>query len=428
MSSAPSVWKVLSIDAAVDGPYVAFAQIKMIRVIMTELWRTKYRNDPTVEEINDMRPSDYFHFIFGTGTGGVLAVYFGRLHLTLGECEAHYKQLGDEVYTHPFSRFHIWQRCKYDSERMDQVLQKQTKCADGTLIDFSDEERGSCKAVVLTKQSHNAQPVRLIKSFKEDQGAAWQAIRATAASYSEFLQTIIGYTTVFASDAGASNPAEEAWNTITTLKSSGSRRRYTAPPSKGLCLISIGSGVQPPVRLPSKKAPSPQWSLQWWLFWVRKVLTLLLMLGRIILGGVLGLDPIKELTAVAKGSEGVHESMVLKFKKDELRQYFIPGNSGYFRFNFQSPSNGRQPQREPQLSRTTTQTIYANLGFILAYLLNPIWGVLNIFTRAETIAQWNQNKTLVEELVDDEFLDTNMSAKEKLSSAAALLRFDSKDA
>lgn len=309
---------------------------------------------------------------------------------------------------------------------MDRVLRDQTKGANGTLIEFSDEERGSCKAAVLTKQSHNAQPVRLIKSFKEDQGAAWEVIRATAASYGDFSQIRIGYTTVFASDAGAANPAEEAWNTLTTAKSPGPRRRYISPPSRGLCLISIGSGVQPPVRLPSKKAPSPQWSLQWWLFWVRKAFNIYLMARLVLLGGFLQLDPVQELTAVAKGSEGVHESMVSKFNDEELKQYFVPRNSGYFRFNFQSPSDAHQLQKDGQPSNTASQLIHVIFGYILMGLISPVREVHNILTRTETIAEWNRNKTLVEQLVDNEFLDTTSTTK--LASAVELLRFDSKDA
>jgi hypothetical protein len=89
--------------------------------------------------------------IFGSGTGGAIAVYLGRLNLTIKECEEHYEQLGDEVYAHPCSIWNPFHRFNYDFERLERLLKKQTKPfqrADSKTLDFGHQRRNSpeCKA------------------------------------------------------------------------------------------------------------------------------------------------------------------------------------------------------------------------------------------------------------------------------------------
>lgn len=94
--------------------------------------------------------------IFGSGTGGAIAVYLGRLNLTIKECEDHYKRLGEEVYARPCSAWNPFCRFNYDSERLEQVLKEQTKPfipANANTLEFSHQRRinPDCKVCVRVR-------------------------------------------------------------------------------------------------------------------------------------------------------------------------------------------------------------------------------------------------------------------------------------
>ena len=63
---APNV-RILSLDAAGDAQ-AGFAQIKIIRALMKEIWKQNdtdtARAGPTNRDIDAMKPSDYFVRIF----------------------------------------------------------------------------------------------------------------------------------------------------------------------------------------------------------------------------------------------------------------------------------------------------------------------------------------------------------------------------
>jgi hypothetical protein len=159
---APTV-RILSLDASAGEAQAGFAQIKIIRALMKEIWKQSNpdRAGPSNGDIDAMKPSDYFvhillhpsrvsemtsiiqDIIFGSGTGGMIAVYIGRLHLTLEECERFYKELGEGVYAHPNTIWNAFQY-KYDSRRLESLLKRQTM-EDGIIQDFADKNMG-CKA------------------------------------------------------------------------------------------------------------------------------------------------------------------------------------------------------------------------------------------------------------------------------------------
>jgi hypothetical protein len=163
MSYVVPTVRILSLDASAGEAQAGFAQIQIIRALMKEIWKQSNtdRVGPTNLDIGALKPSDYFvrifihpsrvpeiismvqDIIFGSGTGGVIAVYFGRLHLTLEECERFYKELSEGIYAHPNKMWNPFQY-KYDSTRLESVLKRQTM-EDGTTQDFADKDKG-CKA------------------------------------------------------------------------------------------------------------------------------------------------------------------------------------------------------------------------------------------------------------------------------------------
>ncbi|KAF2817990.1 FabD/lysophospholipase-like protein [Mytilinidion resinicola] len=51
-----------------------------------------------VDQKNPPKPCDYFDMIGGTSTGGLIAIMLGRLHMSIQECRAAYRELSDEAF------------------------------------------------------------------------------------------------------------------------------------------------------------------------------------------------------------------------------------------------------------------------------------------------------------------------------------------
>ncbi|KIM23636.1 hypothetical protein M408DRAFT_252539 [Serendipita vermifera MAFF 305830] len=242
--------RILTLDGAPGGALRGLAQIKIVRALMKEVWKREHPNQDLVEsEIDAMRPCDHFNMIFGSGTGGTIAVLLGRLNLTIKECEDHYKAIGDEVYANPFSNWNPRQRYNYDHERLERILKEESKpfASEEGVVRFGhqSERSPSCKAAVLTKMAHSIQSVHVLKSYEAEAGEVWEVIRATTASYYDFPNIKVNRLVLLGPDSGFNNPAEKAWNEAVRLYPQRVR---------GVWFISIGSGVHhenklhPPVK------------------------------------------------------------------------------------------------------------------------------------------------------------------------------------
>ena len=94
----------------------------------------------------------------------------------------------------------------------------------------------------MTKMSEYATAPHILRSDKES-GEVWEVVRATTASYFDFPNVQVGSSMVlYGPDAGACNPALEAWNQV--VNSHGNHE-----PKARLCLVSIGSGIIPELEL-----------------------------------------------------------------------------------------------------------------------------------------------------------------------------------
>lgn len=224
--------------------------------------------DPIDEE--DLLPCHYFDFMYGTSTGGLIAIMLGRLRMRIEECLESYRLVGDKLFGHRRSILPL--ATKYHHEPLEEAVQdivgahchQHHKCdgkhdlhpwsTDSTPWD--PEEPRVCQSCCLTA-THNRSVItaHLLRSYphyySEDvpnwltlynEGAdpltIWQTTRATSAApfYFELLQAQIGDELKNFKDGGIreNNPSGAAWNEFHSLYED--RRLQPA------LLLSVGTG------------------------------------------------------------------------------------------------------------------------------------------------------------------------------------------
>jgi hypothetical protein len=171
---------------------------------------------------------------------------------------------------------------------------------------------------------HPKRTADILRSYGEDgvDGAhnadVWQAIRATMASHGDFPPVQIGGVSLLGPEAGWSNPAIAAHNEAHRLFGH----------QKDMCFVTIGNGLQPQKPAPdsdpietrirdtmmrTRNAFGSLWAVAW------------------------GKLPIRahSLRDLAIGCENENRKILAHMRLQDLRHYFDPDTSKYFRFNIE---------------------------------------------------------------------------------------------
>lgn len=231
------------------------------------------RQDPSGEALTDeedLLPCHYFDFMYGTSTGGLIAVMLGRLRMRIDECLDTYRMVGDKLFGHRRSVLPL--ATKYHHEPLEKAVQDivSNHCLQHTDCDgkhdlhpwstdntpWDPEEPRVCQSCCLTA-THNGSVItaHLLRSYPHyysenvpnwitlyNQGAdpltIWQTTRATSAApfYFELLQAQIGDELKNFKDGGIreNNPSGAAWNEFQSL--------YEQRRERPALLLSIGTG------------------------------------------------------------------------------------------------------------------------------------------------------------------------------------------
>jgi hypothetical protein len=147
----------------------------------------------------------------------------------------------------------------------------------------------------------------------------WQAMQATMASHGDFPPVRIGDVSLLGPEAGWSNPAIAALNEAQAEWLFGQR--------KEIRLISIGNGLRP--EQPPPTSPAIEDRIQSFMIKLRTIPPALWTVFR-------GKLPSKlhSLRDLAIGCENEHRKMLNRMgRPNDLRHYFDPETSNYFRFN-----------------------------------------------------------------------------------------------
>ncbi|KAK1146134.1 hypothetical protein N8T08_003223 [Aspergillus melleus] len=195
------------------------------------------------------KPCEYFQFIGGTGSGGVIAIMLGRLEMDIEQCIRAYTRLLRRVFaskrTFPVGS-NLRMRPKYDIKRLGSAMRailRELNYDDDMLL---RDEDGTCrtfipvtdstsrKLVPLTSYPSPYCPTELYKTTR-----VWEAAQASFASGSLFEPVRIGPSGREFQDSTpeVNNPMREVWIEARSLWRSGSLE------SQLRCMVSIGTGV-----------------------------------------------------------------------------------------------------------------------------------------------------------------------------------------
>jgi hypothetical protein len=222
---------------------------------------------------NDLLPCHYFDFMYGTSTGGLIATMLGRLRMSVPQCLAIYRKVGNDLFGKRRSKIPL--ATKYDHRPLETAVREivKTYCkqhAPGECNgeDFHpwaqyledteaelDPEARICQSICLTA-THNGKidEAHLLRTYPHryqegtpnwitlyNQGAdplrIWQVTRATSAApfYFKMLEADIRGELKGFKDGGIreNNPAGAAWSEFI------SQHGEDAEPA---LLLSIGTG------------------------------------------------------------------------------------------------------------------------------------------------------------------------------------------
>jgi hypothetical protein len=254
--------------------------------------------------------------------------------------------------------------------------------------------------------SDNTESAHLVKSYDIQSGKTWEAIRAVTASRYNFPCVKVGSHSLFAAETGFSNPTGVAWSEARERYPPSKRRNVVYPPTRGICLISIGSGARPPIQLHMKGVEAPRWSAQWSLYWAKKVFLLGMAICLALIGRATRVPQVRELAGVASDCESTHEELERRFNfrdrstVEDFGQSFIPEKSGYFRFNF-DPS--QVPVTEPE-SKEEVKPSSSTFIIVVAGLRRSGSFLRSLWRKNDEYEKWSRSRLLMEQIVSQEYV------------------------
>ncbi|KIJ49325.1 hypothetical protein M422DRAFT_246416 [Sphaerobolus stellatus SS14] len=220
------------------------------------------------ENLDEMpKPSDYFHLIGGSGTGGIIALLLGRLKLTAEDALKEYIFLLEQIFhqSNRISRLITKEGGSYKALTME-VAMKHLIARSGQgssqeeLMRQNDEEHLG-KTFVCVLPLHNPRFVKRLRTYTVVQNSTpnckiWEAARATTALPWLFeaidIPAIAGISESFiGGEIRCSNPTMEVVHEAIGLFGSGCHVQL---------LLSIGSGHPGVIEFPETNASGTRFS------------------------------------------------------------------------------------------------------------------------------------------------------------------------
>ncbi|KAH0559155.1 hypothetical protein GP486_004307 [Trichoglossum hirsutum] len=162
----------------------------------------------------DLRPCEFFDYMAGTSTGGLIAIMLGRLNMTVEEGLEAYATFGDDVFGHP-RQAHIRRKKPHRLSRQEKYDARKLRDAVVELVNKHRQDSGekfvpnggthSCRVMVvaLRDEIHQDSPY-LLRSYEHKENESdepqdfelnpgvpddyyiWQVARATSAAPTYF--------------------------------------------------------------------------------------------------------------------------------------------------------------------------------------------------------------------------------------------------
>jgi hypothetical protein len=236
---------------ALDGGGVrGLSSLLLLRELMGRLAVKRGITDHTT-----LRPSDVFDLIIGTGTGGISALFLGRLRMTVDEAIDEYMRMAGTAFkpSNTIARALRSSNALLNGRALERYIGDVARTflgdRDASLQDSSSDLTICRVAVLASISAHADAPPYVFRSYATNQPASRFAIhevaRATVSTAGLFDAVALGTPPVQFIDAGLvghNNPAEIALQEAAQIW----------PRVKFDCLVSLGTGLQKIIRVGGK--------------------------------------------------------------------------------------------------------------------------------------------------------------------------------
>ncbi|KAH0021846.1 FabD/lysophospholipase-like protein, partial [Aureobasidium melanogenum] len=241
-------------------------------------------------------PCDYFNFMFGTSTGGIISIMLGRLRMSIQQCIDVYERFGTQIFAKK-RPFYFPGRTKYDCSELESIIsevaQRHSPTNDGSAPQLWDplisseqnrlqnqragNQPAPCRVGVLSIQenpdNHEYEKLHLFRSYFNptpyaDTGNLIQLhlnldaqrgssickiARATSAAPTYFHSVKIDGLKYIDAGIDVNNPSDVAWAEVGSMHQNHSLGGcpHGASTDGIRFLVSIGTGLQAPRRITS---------------------------------------------------------------------------------------------------------------------------------------------------------------------------------
>ncbi|KAI0108254.1 FabD/lysophospholipase-like protein [Daldinia grandis] len=237
-----STLRILSLDG---GGIRGISSILILQEVM--------ENIRQIEGLQEApRPCEYFDFIGGTSTGGIIAIMLGRLGMTIEDCIAAYRRLAKKAFTPKRRLFPLPLPLDgtYSAKALEMAIKEVVKagckdgncpaqegCSHGDAL-FRNDACVKTAVLAVTKENVDAKPT-LFRTYDKVSGfrncATWEVARATSAASTFFKSIRCGRDDIEFIDAGFgyNNPCE--------VLVEEAQKQF--PEAHQLRVLSIGTGL-----------------------------------------------------------------------------------------------------------------------------------------------------------------------------------------
>ena len=235
--------RVLALDG---GGVRVLSSLILLRGLME---RVAVARDTSSHEPVTVRPSEYFDLIIGTGTGGICALFLGRLRMTVDEAISAYQEVIKTTFQLPSSFPSAFQRAS-SSKRWEKcvgdIIQRFLDDRDAPLSDPADSPYTCHTAVLATTQAYIDAPPHVFRSYVTSEPSSVFSVHEVACAAVAIPGTShLGNPPTQFTSAGAfgyNNPAEVGFS-----------EAEENIPGRVACLVSLGAGLQKVVQIDGQR-------------------------------------------------------------------------------------------------------------------------------------------------------------------------------
>ncbi|KAH8924116.1 FabD/lysophospholipase-like protein [Atractiella rhizophila] len=230
--------RILSLDGS--GTW-AFAELFFLREILRQLCSELSEEEKQKYKLgrhpDDLQPHKFFDLIIGSSTGGLLALMFGSLKMSVDQAIAAFRYLCEKAFAPDVVKASAVFSSRFEAS-FKELISKAGVSKDRLFCPV----HGGCRVAVTAAYESSITDLKVFRSHEIwDEVKLWEVARATIAMPRLFLPITIDDTEyVDASGTGHLNPIMAAVNEAHSI--------WRDDDFKYGCVISLGGGERPPVQ------------------------------------------------------------------------------------------------------------------------------------------------------------------------------------